>query len=126
MVWMRAGALHNWTPTLFMTCINIKHYQKVKDLIHPNITDNIDYYRNLYILLAYDGCGLRNRNGFHKRIDYSRGHQCVLQTSKPDWRRTKEKNKIQRVHSTGYQMQYNNQYLARVKGNYYYNHRTKE
>ena len=74
-----------------MTCINIKHYQKVKDLIHPNITDNIDYYRNLYILLAYDGCGLRNRNGFHKRIDYSRGHQCVLQTSKPDWRRTKRK-----------------------------------
>ena len=64
-----------------MACIHIKHYQKVKDLIHPNITDNIDYYRkgNLYVLPEYHGCGLRNRNGFSKRIDYSRGHQCVYQ-----------------------------------------------
>ena len=78
-----------------MACIHIKHYQKVKDLIHPNITDNIDYYRkgNLYVLPEYHGCGLRNRNGFSKRIDYSRGHQCVLPTSKPYWRRTKEKKK---------------------------------
>ena len=96
--------------------------------MHPNITDNIDYYRkgNLYILLEYDGCGLRNRNGFNKRTDYSRGHQCVLPTSKPDWRRTKEKSKIQRVYFTRYQTQHNNRYLATVKGNYYYNHRKKE
>ena len=54
-----------------MACIHIKHYQKVKDLIHPNITDNTDYYRkgNLYILPEYRGCDLRNRNGCNKRID---------------------------------------------------------
>ena len=64
-----------------MACIHIKHYQKVKDLIHPNITD---YYRkgNLYILPEYHGCDLRNRNGCNKRIDYSRGHQCILPTRK--------------------------------------------
>ena len=73
---MPAVALHNWTCTLFMACIHIKLYQKVKDLIHPNITDNIDYYRkgNLCILPEYHGCGFRNRNGFNKRIDYSSGH----------------------------------------------------
>ena len=63
-----------------MACIHIKHYPKVKDLIHPNITNNIDYYKNgnLYILPVYHGCGLRNRNGLKKGIDYSRGQQCIL------------------------------------------------
>ena len=63
-----------------MTCIHIKHYPKVKDLIYPNITNNIDYYRNgnLYILPVYHGCGLRNRNSLKKGIDYSRGQQCIL------------------------------------------------
>ena len=50
-----------------MTCIYIKHYPRVKDLIHPNITFNIDYYENesYYTLPVYHGCGLRNRNGFN-------------------------------------------------------------
>ena len=78
-----------------MACIHIKHYQKVKDLIHPNITGNIDYYRkgNLYILPEYRGCDFRNRNGCNKRIDYSRGHQCILPT---------RKYKIQRVYFKRY------------------------
>ena len=51
-----------------MVCIHIKHYPKLKDLIHPNITNNIDYYRNgnLYILPIYHDCSLRNRNGLKK------------------------------------------------------------
>ena len=111
-----------------MACIQIKHYPKVKDLIYPNITDNIDCYRkgSLYILPEYHGCGLRNRNCLKKRIDYRRGYQCVLPSSKPYWRRTKEKYKLQRVYNTRYQSQYNIRYLALVKGYYYYNHKTKE
>ena len=51
-----------------MACIEIKHYPKVKDLIHLSITDNTYYYRkrNLYILLVYHGCCLRKRNGLKK------------------------------------------------------------
>ena len=51
-----------------MACIHIRHYPKVKYLIHPNITDNIDYYKkgNHYILPVYHSCGLRNRNGLNK------------------------------------------------------------
>ena len=111
-----------------MACIHIKHYQKDKDLIHPNITDNIDYYRkgNVYILPVYHDCGWRNRNDLKKRIHYSRGYQCVLPSSKPYWRRTKRKYKIQRVYNTRYQSQYNIRYLARVKSHYYYNRKTKE
>ena len=52
----------------FIACIHIKDYRKFKDLIHPNITDNIDYYRkgNYYLFPTYHCCDLRNRNGFKK------------------------------------------------------------
>ena len=80
-----------------MACVHIKHYLNVKDIIHPNIGDNIDYYKkgNLYILPEFHGCGLKNRNGFRERIDYSRGYQCILLTTKPYWRKTKDKYKLQ-------------------------------
>ena len=111
-----------------MACIHISHYPKVKDLIHPNITDNIHYYKkgNHYILPVYHGCGLRNRNSLNKRVDYKRGEQCVLSTNKPYWRRAKEKYKLKRVYNTRYQSEYDICYLSLVKGLCYYNHRTKE
>ena len=85
-----------------MACIHIRHYPKVKYLIHPNITDNIDYYKkgNHYILPVYHSCGLRNRNGLNKRVDYKRGEQCVLPINKPYWMKTKEKYKLKRVYNT--------------------------
>ena len=90
--------------TLNMACFHIKHYLKVKDFIHPNILCNIDHYRkgNLVKLPEFHGCGLRNKNGFNKRVDYKRGFQCILATSKPNWRKTKNKYKIQRVYNTRY------------------------
>ena len=114
--------------TLNMACFHIKHYLKVKDFIHPNIICNIDHYRkgNLVKLPEFHGCGLRNKNGFNKRVDYKRGFQCILATSKPNWRKTKNKYKIQRVYNTRYKSQYNIGYLAKVKGHFYFNYRTKE
>ena len=111
-----------------MTCIYIKHYPRVKDLIHPNITFNIDYYKNesYYILPVYHGCGLRNRNGFNQRVGYRRGEQWVLPINKPYWRRAKDKYKLIRVYNTRYQSEYSIRYLSLVKGLYYYNHRTKK
>ena len=111
-----------------MACIHIKHYPKVKDLIHPNITNNIYYYKkgNLYILHEFHGCSLKNRTVFRKRIDYSGGYQCILPTTKPYWRKIKDKYKLRRVYNPRYQTQYNIRYLAKVKGYYHFNHRTKE
>ena len=67
-----------------MACIHIKRYPRVKDLTHPNITFNIDYHKkwSYYILPVYHNCGLRNRNGFNKRVDYKRVELCVLPTNK--------------------------------------------
>ena len=31
----------------------------------------------------HHGCGLRNKYGFNKRVDYKRGEQSVLPTNKP-------------------------------------------
>ena len=111
-----------------MACIHIKHYPRVKDLIYPNITDNIDYYKkaNLQCLPEHHGCSLRNRNVLNKRVDYSRVYQCILPTSKPYWRKTKDKHKHWKFHDTRYKTQYNIRHLARVKGYYYYNHIAKE
>ena len=84
------------------------------------------FRRNIYILPEFHGWFLKNSNGFRKRIDYSRGYQCILPRAKPYWRNTKDKYKLQRVYNTRYQTQYNIPYLAEVKGYYYFNHRTKE
>ena len=111
-----------------MVSIHISYYPKIKDLIHPNITDNIDYCKkgNYYILPVYQGCDLRKEMVQIERVDYKRGKQCVLPINKPYWRRTKEKHKLKRVYNTRYQWEYNIRYLSLVKGLYYYNHRTKE
>ena len=110
-----------------MAFIHIKHYPKVKDLIHPNIADNTDDYKigNIYILTVYHGFGLRNRNGLNKRVDYKREEQCVLPINKPYWTRTKEKYKFKRLYNTRYQSEYNISYLSLVKGLYYDSHRTE-
>ena len=120
--WNRWRLLHNEKACI--ACIHIKDYRKFKDLIHPNITDNIDYYKkgNYYLFSTYHGCGLRNRNDIKKRVDYKRGYQCVLPASR--W--TKEKYKQTKVYNTRYETQYNICALALVKGHFYYNHKSKE
>ena len=111
-----------------MACFHINHCLNAKDFIHPNITCNIDHYRkgNLVQLPEFHGCGLRNRNGFIKRVDYKRGFQCILVTSKPDWRKTKNKYKLQRVYNTRYNSQYDIGYLGNVEDYSYFNYSTKE
>ena len=78
-----------------MACIHIKHYSKFKDYIHPNIKHTINHCKKCYcyVLPTYHGCGLKNRNGIRKRVDYKRGFQCILPTQNPFWRRTKTKYK---------------------------------
>ena len=111
-----------------MACFHIKHCLNVQDYIHPNITECIDHFRkdNLIKFPEFHGCGLRNRNGFNKRVDYKRGFQCIIPTSKPYWRKTKNKYELQIVYDTRYKSQDDIGYLAKVKGYSYFNYRAKK
>ena len=109
-----------------MACIHIKNYSRFKDYIHPNIKHTINPYKKgyYYILPTYHGCGLKNRNGIRKRVDYKRGFQCILPTQNPLWRRTKNKYKQFHFYNTRYKTNYHLGALAIIKGNYYYNYTT--
>ena len=78
--WNTGNGRQNW-----MAYIHIKDYSKLKDYIHPNIKHTINHYKKVhyYILPTYHGCGLRNRSGIRKRVDYKRGIQCILPTQNP-------------------------------------------
>ena len=72
-----------------MAVLHVDTYNKYKDIIHPNIARNINYYRDgkLIILPPYHGCHHANKKGTRKLIDYARGQQCVLPTNKPYWKK---------------------------------------
>ena len=59
-----------------------EYYEKMKDYFHPRIHYFIDNYSdeegNLILLPPYHGCGLKNRNGTKKLIDYRNGKQCLF------------------------------------------------
>ena len=102
-----------------MACIHIKDYSKFKDYIHPNIKHTNNHYKKgYYILPTYHGCGLRNRNGVRKRVDYKRGFQCILPTQKPFWRRTNSKYKQFYIYNTRYKTNYHLGALAIIKESY--------
>ena len=111
-----------------MACIHIKNYSKFKDYIHPNTKHTINHYKNsyYYILPTYHCCGLKNRNGIRKRVDHKRGFQCILPMQILFWRRTKSKFKQFYFYNTRYKTNYILGPLAIIKGNYYYNYKTKK
>ena len=111
-----------------MACLHIKNYSKFKDYIHPNIKHAINHYKKgyYYILPTYHGCCLKNRNGIRKRVDYKRVFRCILPTQNPFWKRTKSKYEQLFFSNTRYNTNYHIGTLAIIKGNYYYNYKTKK
>ena len=63
-------------------------FEHFKNIIHPNIRENADHYLNngYYCFPAYHGCGLKNRNGTNKSIDYKHGYQYLFPTEKRYWK----------------------------------------
>ena len=111
-----------------MAVFNLEHYNKIKDLIHPYIDACIEHYRHakLVILPLYHGCDKVNRNGTRKLIDYKKGGQCLVPTSKPYWSKTKDKYKVKKVYFTKYQTRYSIRHLPKVKDNYYCNYKLQK
>ena len=100
-------------------------FEHFKSIIHPNIRHNIDHYHDsgVIILPLYHGCGLVNRNGARKCIDYKRGHQCVLPTQKAYWKpfsKIKRKDLQTKVYFTRYVSDLGLNYFAKTKGNLWY------
>ena len=77
-----------------------KGFKRFKNIFHPNIRENAEYYLKdcWYRFPPYHGCGLKNRNGTNKLIDYKRGYQCLFPTEKRYWKPYAKirKNKISR------------------------------
>ena len=52
----------------------------MKDYFHPNVATFIEHYtdnKGLVELPPFHGCGLKNRNGSLKLVDYRNGNQCL-------------------------------------------------
>ena len=49
-----------------------KSYERFKGIFHPHLRANADHYfdNGYYNFPVFHGCGLRNRNGTNKRMDY--------------------------------------------------------
>ena len=100
-------------------------FEHFKNIIHPNIRENADHYLNFgfYHFRPYHGCGLRNRNGTNKAIDYKRGYRCLFPTEKRYWKPYAKisKNKIRRgVKFTRYMINLGINYYAKTKKQMWY------
>ena len=63
-----------------------EYYEDMKDYFNPNIHLFIEEYthnHDMYFLPPYHGCGLQNRNGTRKLIDYRNGKQCLFPVWSP-------------------------------------------
>ena len=66
----------------------IESFNHYKNIFHPNLLANKNHYLKdrLYHFPMYHGCGLRNKNGTNKLIDYKQGFQCFFPTDKRYWK----------------------------------------
>ena len=100
-------------------------FEHFKNIFHPNIRENADHYLKdgWYRFPPYHDCGLRNRNGTNKSIDYKHGYQCLFPTEKRYWKPYNKicKNKISRnVKFTRYMSNLGINYYATTKNRMWY------
>ena len=103
-----------------------RYYEQVKDQLHLNLNDFINYYRDgdSISLPIYHGCNRLNRHETRKEIECNLGYQCVIPTYKRYWRETKDeyKRKINdKFYWTRYMTRTNCRHLFRKKGSFVYN-----
>ena len=94
---------------------SLEGFEYFKNIIHPNIFANKNHYLRdrLYVLPTFHGCGLRNKNGTNKKIDYKRGYQCFFPTDERYWKRYKNINKKLRMRNLKY-----SRYMTRYMSNH--------
>ena len=104
-----------------MVVLTVKHFNKIKDYIHPNLQTIIKDYQNgnLISLAPFHGCGHKNRNRTRKIIDYAGGYQCVTPSWRIYWKKdvkAKYQRKIGDFYVTRYMTPTNFRHLLKNKG----------
>ena len=108
------------------------YYNQVKDYLHPNTHTFADHYRkgDLIEFPIFHGCNHVNRNGTRKLIKYEIGHQCVVPTNCPYWRKPKDKYRHSIKHKKFYCTRYltftRTRFLFKNKGDLVYNYKLKK
>ena len=91
-------------------CIHEEELGKVIKFLHPNLVSNIKRYKEgcFYLFPSHHGCSTRNRNETRKKVQYSRGEQCVNVAHTSCWRPAKKKylGFSPRVYLTRYRKNY--------------------
>ena len=103
----------------------IESFNHYKNIFHPNLLANKDHYLKdrLYHFPVYHGCGLRNKNGTNKIIDYKRGFQCLFPTDKRYWKpyhKVSKKTRHRHVKFTRYMSNLGMNCFAKTKGRMWY------
>ena len=61
-----------------------EYFERRKDYFHPRVCAFVENYwdagNELYMLPTFHGCGLKNKNGTKKMIDYRNGKKCLFPT----------------------------------------------
>lgn len=104
-----------------------EYFEKMKGYFHPRLHRFIDNYSgandDLILLPPYHGCGLKNRNGTKKLIDYSIGKQCLF----PVWSNGKEiRDSCYRPFTRYIYFNGKDRVLFKSKGNTIFNYTTNQ
>ena len=100
-----------------MAYMNVGYCEKIKDCLHRHINQYINHYRDgdIIDLPPYYGCNRLNRCGTRKEIECNLGYQCVIQTYKTYWEKTKNKYRRRYLYCTRYMATINYRHLFKNK-----------
>ena len=107
-----------------MAVFSVEIYEMIKDYLQPNLQHFIDRYteNGIVRLPPFHGCGLQNKNGSQKLINYSNGDQCLT----PSWTDNRLNLESEFFPFTRYMTQTKDRYLFKNKGNCVYNYSLKQ
>ena len=101
-----------------------EYFDEMKDYFHLNIATFIENYtddKGFFELPPFHGCGLKNRNGSLKLVDYRNDDQCLC----PVWTDDNCKIKYGLYPMTRYMTQGRYRYLYKDKESSIWNYKTK-
>ena len=106
-----------------MAVFLVEFYEMIKEYLHPNLHHFIDRYteNGMVRLSPFHECGLQNKNGSRKLINYSNGDQCLT----PLWSDNRLNLMSEFFPFTRYMTQTKDRYLFKNKGNCVYNYSLK-
>ena len=106
-----------------MMSVSVEFYEMIKEYLHPNMHHFVDRYteNGMVRLPPFHRCGLQNKNGSQKLINYSNGDQCLI----PLWTDNRLNLKSEFFPFKRYMTQTKDRYLFKSKENCVFNYSLK-